>query len=43
MTGVVDQSVFALWTPSVPIPEPGTAVLMGLGLLGLSARKRREG
>jgi hypothetical protein len=24
------------------VPEPGTALLMGLGLLGLSVRKRRE-
>jgi len=33
-------SVYAVWTP---VPEPGTAALMGLGLLGLSVRKRREG
>ncbi|MBW2693441.1 MAG: PEP-CTERM sorting domain-containing protein [Deltaproteobacteria bacterium] len=26
----------------VPIPEPNTALLMGLGLLGLSVRNRRE-
>jgi hypothetical protein len=33
---------FAVWAP---IPEPGTAtaVPMGLGLLGLSVRTRREG
>lgn len=30
---------FAVWTP---VPEPGTAVLIGLGLLGLSFRHRRE-
>jgi len=30
---------YAVWTL---VPEPGTAVLMGLGLLGLSVRKRRE-
>ena len=32
--------VYASWTP---VPEPGTAILMGLGLLGLSASKRIEG
>ncbi len=32
--------VYAVWSP---VPEPGTAVLMGLGLLGLSVRNRREG
>jgi hypothetical protein len=32
--------VWASWTP---VPEPGTALLLSLGLLGLSARKRREG
>ncbi len=31
--------VYAVWAP---VPEPGTAVLMGLGLLGLSVRNRRE-
>ncbi len=30
---------FAVWAP---VPEPGTAVLIGLGLLGLSFRHRRE-
>ena len=33
------DSVFAVWTP---VPEPSTSLLMGLGLLGLNARKRRE-
>ena len=32
--------VYVVWTV---VPEPGTAVLMGLGLLGLSVRNRREG
>jgi hypothetical protein len=31
--------VYAVWAP---VPEPGTALLLSLGLLGLSARKRRE-
>jgi hypothetical protein len=26
---------------TVPIPEPGTALLLGLGLAGLAARPRR--
>ena len=32
-------SVYAVWSP---VPEPGTAVLMGLGLVALSVRKRQE-
>jgi hypothetical protein len=32
---------YAVWTP-IPVPEPGTAVLMGLGLLGLGVRKRAD-
>ena len=31
---------WAVWTP---VPEPGTAVLMGLGLLAQSVRNRRRG
>jgi hypothetical protein len=38
--GLVAGQVYAVWTP---IPEPGTALLLGLGLLSLSARKRRQG
>lgn len=35
----VPSLVWAVWTP---IPEPGTAVLMGLGLLGLGVRPSRR-
>jgi hypothetical protein len=38
-TATNDAVVWAVWTP---VPEPGTALLLSLGLLGLSARKRRE-
>jgi hypothetical protein len=31
--------VYAVWTP---VPEPGTATLMGLGLIALSVRNRRQ-
>lgn len=31
--------VYAVWSP---VPEPGTAILTGLGLLTLSVRKRRQ-
>jgi len=37
--GGIASVVYAVWTV---VPEPGTAVLMGLGLLGLSVRNRRE-
>jgi len=33
------DDVYAVWAP---IPEPGTGILMGLGLLAMSVRSRRE-
>jgi len=38
-SGVYTFETYAVWTPT---PEPGTAVLVALGLAGLSGRRRRE-
>jgi hypothetical protein len=35
------DTVFAVWSVGV-VPEPGTGLLMGLGLLGLSVSNRRQ-
>ena len=39
-TGTGFDPVAAGWT-LVPVPEPGTALLMGLGLTGLAGVRRR--
>ena len=38
-TAANDAAVYAVFTP---VPEPGTALLMGLGLLALGSRNRRN-
>lgn len=38
----VSRRTWAVWSSSTPIPEPGTALLLGLGLVGLGSRRSRE-
>ena len=33
---------FASWSPSLPVSEPSTALLLGLGLTGLAGKGRRR-
>ncbi len=42
MTGVTRRT-WAVWSVATPIPEPGTALLLGLGLIALGSRRSREG
>lgn len=38
---LVDISTAVVYTNTTPIPEPGTALLVGVGLAGLAVRRRR--
>jgi hypothetical protein len=41
-TSILDNVTFSIWRRAVSVPEPGTLALLGLGLLGLGATRRRK-